>query len=85
MPHKGCELRRKTVVRRLGQPPPDWHLPTFAAGYMKREPVTVFMRPPSLWSRKNGAQTHIAERHVCAKDRSQPQEQLMHGIGHNIC
>ena len=37
LPHKGCELRRETVVRRLGQPPPDWHLPTFAAGFMKRE------------------------------------------------
>ena len=37
LPHKGCELRREAVVRRLGQPPPHWHLPTFAAGFMKRE------------------------------------------------
>ena len=37
MPHKGCELRRETVMRHLGQPPPDWQLPTFAAGFMKRE------------------------------------------------
>ena len=37
LPHKGCELRRETVMRRLGQPPRDWHLPTFAVGFMQRE------------------------------------------------
>ena len=38
LPYKGCELRRHTVVRRLGQPPAGWKLPTFAAGFMRRKP-----------------------------------------------
>ena len=39
LPFKGCELRSKTLVRRLGQPPAGWRLPTFAVGYMKRAPL----------------------------------------------
>lgn len=45
IPFKGCELRRATVVRRLGQPLPGWRLPTFAAGFMKREHTTRSSEP----------------------------------------
>lgn len=35
-PFKGCELRAREVIRRLGLVPPDWRLPTFATGFMRR-------------------------------------------------
>lgn len=34
-PFKGCELRSREVIRRLGQVPANWRLPTFATGFMR--------------------------------------------------
>jgi hypothetical protein len=34
-PYHGCELRSQVIIRRLGQPSPEWRLPSFAAGHME--------------------------------------------------
>jgi hypothetical protein len=75
----------ETVVRRLGQPPADWHLPTFAAGYMKREPDAVLVCPQSLHCRKHKGTESDCLAVCCAVDLSQHRDELMHSVSHDAC